>query len=534
MSLITAIKKIFSKDLLIKYQPSQKWIDDIHSLPEETKQQGTDLLLQAMNLLNNIQPDFHAITNKIQQAANHGNIEAMEKLADCYEGGNPAVAQNHKKALEWYLKAASLGSDTATTKVGKLFHLNTHPKIKQDFNTALTWYKKAQDTDANAMYYIGSMYQTGQGVPESKQHAKQWLQKAIELNHTKAMLLLGDIYVKENDFSNARKCYQQAYELMDIEADSSLKRLALYETLDDFPYLLQQAQQGDAEAACKVGHYYFLGIGREPDSYTAAGYYYQALEAGDGEAAFHFALLSEMGVAKVQLEGQDGFVDQAIATKSLFELALKNKYPTAIHNRGISYIFGDNGFPEDRDLGVGLLQEAAMAGYLPSIAFLRNLQLPDLPSYMVLDPSIKDPEKEFYWSESYTGEKPESNFLRFIKEQIALQEKQLIDKDFNTINQQAKQGDTQAMLLLGMMYGTGTQVEQNSQQAFAWYFKAANADNVEAMYRLGMLQLIGQEVEESAQPLFWLNRAADFGNMLAERITHIARQRVNLIPPELL
>ena len=83
----------------------------------------------------------------------------------------------------------------------------------------------------------------------------------------------------------------------------------------------------------------------------------------------------------------------------------------------------------------------------------------------------------------------------------------------------AGQGNTRAMLNLGVMYDRGQGIAENDGEAVKWYQAAAGAGIAEAQYYLGQKyrsgQGIGQNIGEAVQ---WYRRAADQGHMQAQRM----------------
>lgn len=95
--------------------------------------------------------------------------------------------------MGWYMKAAESGSGEAMYLIGKAYddgHIVSH-----DSEHAIQWYTKAgeyQHTDA--MVKVG-LYQLRRG---DRIGAAESLNNAVELNHSDAMIALGDLYMAEN------------------------------------------------------------------------------------------------------------------------------------------------------------------------------------------------------------------------------------------------------------------------------------------------------------------------------------------------
>ncbi|MDB9753099.1 sel1 repeat family protein [Oceanospirillaceae bacterium] len=86
-----------------------------------------------------------------------------------------------------------------------------------DFKTALIeWTPLAEQGHAKAQYWLGIMYEVGEGVPENDKTAVKWFTKAAEQGNDSAQVELGFMYsrgygVLEND-KTAVKWYTKAAE----------------------------------------------------------------------------------------------------------------------------------------------------------------------------------------------------------------------------------------------------------------------------------------------------------------------------------
>ena len=79
--------------------------------------------------------------------------------------------------------------------------------------------------------------------------------------------------------------------------------------------------------------------------------------------------------------------------------------------------------------------------------------------------------------------------------------------------QAAAMGDVDAMMYLGVMYGTGRGVNLDYATAMAWFRHAADAENSQAMCNIGLLYLQGLGLPKSySEAMTWFGKAASFGN----------------------
>ena len=77
----------------------------------------------------------------------------------------------------------------------------------------------------------------------------------------------------------------------------------------------------------------------------------------------------------------------------------------------------------------------------------------------------------------------------------------------------AQQDDAKAQYNLGVMYEEGRGVQQDYQQAAAWYEKAANQGYVQAQNNLGVWYEAERDYE---QAMFWYQKAANQGHALSQ------------------
>ena len=97
------------------------------------------------------------------------------------------------------------------TEAENVSNENLLEKAKQaeadkDFEKALTLYKKIADTgDAEAMFYMGKIYNNTEYVKYDTQKAINWYKRAADLGNIKAMDDLGGIYFNDKNFDEAEK-----------------------------------------------------------------------------------------------------------------------------------------------------------------------------------------------------------------------------------------------------------------------------------------------------------------------------------------
>lgn len=150
---------------------------------------------------------------------------------------------------------AENGNIDAAKKVGNYYYDGTG--VKKDYLEALKWYKKAALLgDQWSEIRLGEMYRDGKGTPSDIDESKKWFEKISVFGNTAAIANILNLYstgILEKD---------QSYEkYMD-----DLKRLA---------------ENGNIDAAKKIGNIYYDGIGVKKNYSEAIKWYEKAALLGD-------------------------------------------------------------------------------------------------------------------------------------------------------------------------------------------------------------------------------------------------------------
>ena len=110
----------------------------------------------------------------LTRQAQSGDVAAQSDLAhEYYQQGN------HAKAFEWYTKAAHQGFAAAQFYLGVMYEQGQG--VRQDDQKAVEWYTKAANQgNAKAQHNLGWMYYNGQGVSQNKSTAKRYFGQACD------------------------------------------------------------------------------------------------------------------------------------------------------------------------------------------------------------------------------------------------------------------------------------------------------------------------------------------------------------------
>lgn len=116
---------------------------------------------------------------KLLMDAEAGNGRAYTDLGKRYETGN-GVEQDYAKALEYYLLSAEAEKpDFKGMRLAGLLYMNG-TGVEQDYEKAAACFlKAAEDGDVSAAYFLGTLYEQGNGVEADPVQAKHWYETAI-------------------------------------------------------------------------------------------------------------------------------------------------------------------------------------------------------------------------------------------------------------------------------------------------------------------------------------------------------------------
>jgi TPR repeat protein len=157
------------------------------------------------------------------EKANAGDPSAQTKIGNIYLVGDAdivhtgsgfeldfTVAPDHKKAAEWFLRAANQGYAVAQTYLGLIYQYGGDG-ISQDYQKAIKWYLKAANQgDSVAQCSLGFMYRFGYGVPQDYKRAVEWYLRAANRGDSMAQYAL----LVMSDEGSVPQNYKKAVELL--------------------------------------------------------------------------------------------------------------------------------------------------------------------------------------------------------------------------------------------------------------------------------------------------------------------------------
>ena len=442
------------------------------------------------------------------KGAKEGETECFVSVAYCYQQGH-AVKRDLQKAIEYYEKAAELGSALAARNLGDLYYFEMPIKTPEidNIKNALRFYERAFCLgDIQIAKKIGFIYlndETLSDVPK----AIEWYEKGLSLgdsslNFDLAYVYLNDRFVphdyekglayladgvKHND---PESLYMQArtYEegLFGIEPDEKkyvyyLKRAARLcqdDALLDLGYYYYKKGKYDDALDCfaeceldAVGLYWAIATiceEKKGDYQNALRYYQMAAEMDFPDAIERLAeayLGDELGLEK----------DEKTALK-LFRRAAKLGNAAAEYNLGMAYACGYYGVTPDRDKAIFWLKKSAK-GENP----MACLQMGLYYFYTVKTAAAYKKAFELFTNAYYLGEEEAvvNIGLCYLQGKGAKENKKAAVKCFREAAQKADSGV--AYFYLGICYENGFGVRKDYKKAIETYGKATERGVNEAL-----------------------------------------------------
>jgi TPR repeat protein len=118
---------------------------------------------------------------------------AMARAADLYTGISAFVSGDYKTALAELTPIAEQGDASAQLYLGSMY--DDGDGVPENDKTAVKWYTKAAEQgNAGAQWVLGGMYDRGLGVLENDKTAVKWYSLAAIQGNASAQYYLGYMY----------------------------------------------------------------------------------------------------------------------------------------------------------------------------------------------------------------------------------------------------------------------------------------------------------------------------------------------------
>lgn len=198
----------------------------------------------------------------------NARAEATMTLAKIYLTGY-GVPRDHKEALKWFEKAASIGFIPASKIVGDIYYYGNG--VPKDLNKAFKNYSEAAKFGyAPAQYAVAQILEFGEdGIKADPQKALAWYNEAAKVQHPGALYAIA-----------------VAYDSGEGVAANPQKALVFYK---------EAAVGGNPDAQNAIGTYFYQGGLLPKDEVAARQWFEVAALNGQADAAFNLGVMYMKG-----------------------------------------------------------------------------------------------------------------------------------------------------------------------------------------------------------------------------------------------
>ena len=438
--------------------------------------------------------------NEIKKRAFSGDAEAKFELAKRYRDGN-GTEKSEPLALKWFQRAARQGhveaqfafaealkkeNPEALYLMGLMYR--TGDGVEKDPGLALDWLKKAADKGhPEAMYTIGTVYRTGDGVAANPALAAKWLKKAANAGYQEAKT---DLALLEAEKAGPDELIRLGRRF------KTGKKGTTKDVARAFNLYLMAAKKGSVKAMLRTAQMLAAGVGTAASIPRARKWYRRAAEKGDPSGQYLLADAMLKGKADRKARNQ--------ALVWLKKSAAANHTP-AIARLGTIYLKGD-GVKRDSAEGLRYLTLAAEAGVKGMAARVALMYERGIGT-------SKSAQKARFWYSKAANEGNPASAARlahYLKNGIG--GKKDTARAAGWYRVAVKNGNREAAYQLGLMYSEGLGVKKSSREAKKLFALAAGKGSTDSLYRLAILAFKDGNHRDAASKL---TRAAAKGHPMA-------------------
>lgn len=140
---------------------------------------------------------------------------------------------------------------------------------KGHYELAYPEFKRLAVTDPSAQYYLGRMFERGEGVNANSQRAVRWYLKSADAGNVEAEAALGNLFTHGGG-EQFPKNYKEAAQ-----------------------WYTKAAEKGHAEAAARLGDFYLTGRGGEKDPALGIAWLQESRDRGNEQATLQLEQLKK-------------------------------------------------------------------------------------------------------------------------------------------------------------------------------------------------------------------------------------------------
>lgn len=396
-----------------------------------------------------------ALVEKDERLAREGDAAAQLALGLRYLMGN-GVSADEAKAQEWLLKAAKQDNVAAQVSLATTLAFESD---RQDLSAAAMWFEKAADAgNVQAMSELVRLYETGRGVDRDMAKADEWQKRAR--SRTEAQKLERVWKMALADSARWMKTVPQA-----VGADG--KAIGGKKDVFDMAALKRAADNGDDLAQTVLGALLATGDGVARNEALAVDWFKKAADSGNVQAQAVLGELFALGWGGLKK-------DEEAAARWMEKAALGNLVPAEAEWG--SMLMEGKGVKKDPAKGLSWIAKAAQEGDGRARLVLASMMLGQgdregaatwfAGAAAVGDPDVLSALGAFYgWGDGPVAGESEK---------------------LSEVRRYAQRDESEAQLMMGLLYGEGWGTKRDPKQAEYWFDKAAGQNDPEVWLPLGL------------------------------------------------
>lgn len=285
---------------------------------------------------------------EVRARAEANDPQAQTTLGTLYQLGQGGLKADYKEALKWFQRAAQQGEPGAMYRLGYMYY--SGQGVPQNVPEAVRWFKKsACEGFAVAQYTLGRMFSTGQGVPQNHSEALRWFYHAAEQGYAPAQHQVGAMIFQGHgapqDYLEACKWFYIAAANGEEQGTRGIEFALQLVGRDDLAKASELAKEFKARPPRKV-----------PEKLEPPPIYHELLskaKAGQPQAQYELSLLLQSGSPTTE--------DLKEARRWIFQAAVGG-HAEAQHQLGSMYFLGQGGLLKDYVAAYKWLSLAANGG----------------------------------------------------------------------------------------------------------------------------------------------------------------------------
>jgi uncharacterized protein len=471
---------------------------------------------------------------ELRARAEKNDPQAQVTLGSLYQLGQSGLKADYKEAMKWFQRAAQQGDAGAMYRVGYMYF--SGQGVSLNLNESVRWFKQsAQEGFAVAQFTLGTMYREGQGVPQNYSESLRWFYHAAEQGHAAAQHQVGVLIWHgkgaPQDYIEGCKWWYIAAANGSENAREAIQTIAL-------PIMTREQM---AEASQLAQAFKPQPARRLTDKSGPPAYYQELVtkaNAGDPAAQYQLSLLLQTGAPTredlmearkwVVQAAQGGHAEAQHQLGSMYYLGqggLLKDYVAAYKWLSLSVNHGRTNAVEGRDrVATAMTPQQLAEARLQIAAFKPAGKAASPPAAQAKAPPAAPPANatqpvQPLASSPVNPPVPQPAPLPVAEKAPPAPPKAAPQPSSATssaspeqLRRDAEQGRPEAQLALGLLLLHGKGVPVNRAEAVQWLEKAANRNYAPAQYWLATTFDAARQTDR----VKWLRRAADNGFGLAQ------------------